>query len=119
MVTEARQAWLNAQKGAKGKKRPKFGNVRCRDSSGRWFDSYREMENHLGLECHHGQKNVQRQARLMYHDGEKPKYMYVDHAVRIDGRWKYYDTKGRITREWQNKADMLRDNYGIEIEILA
>jgi len=125
LTTKAQAQWADAIKAAKGKKPPKHRNVRCQDKDGRWFDSKRERENHLALEKEHGARNVRRQVRLMYHDGEHPLYMYVDHAVNISfgrfgrGAWIYYDTKGRITQSWKNKAKMLKDNYGIEIEILT
>jgi len=102
----------------------KYGNVRCQDDRGRWFDSKAERRNQLRLESEFDGK-VLRQVSLILIDGDKPVRMRIDHMpileTQDDGRFvaRFFDTKGAApTREWENKRRLLLEKMGICVDVL-
>ena len=121
-IPKAKLQLLVAIKAANGKKRPKFGNVRCQEGS-RWFDSKLERANHLALERIYGKASVLRQVSFVVVDGPKKVRLIVDHVIVERSfcgddfpRFRLYDTKGKApTRDWINKARMLEEKHGLKI----
>ena len=99
----------------------KFGNVRTENEAGEKFDSKLERTVYERLVARFGIKNVMRQVSLVLPGGVrmKPDFLVIherfdDGTVRVG----LLDAKGHATRDWLNKAKVMREWFGWPVRVV-
>ena len=102
------------------RKYKKYGNDKT-EHNGLQFDSKKEFRDWQALELQRvagGIRGLIRQVSLPL-PGAKVRRIRIDFLViENDGTHRWYDSKGYQTAGWAVKRDLVRDAYGIEIQLL-
>jgi hypothetical protein len=100
--------------------RAKYHNEKC-TWNGLKFDSHKELEDYRNFkfqETAGAIRSVIRQVSFPL-SGTTRRIRVDFMVVELDGRIRWFDSKGFVTPEWSSKRDQVRQAYGIEIEIIG
>lgn len=91
------------------------------EHNGQQFDSKKEFRDWQAFELQRlngGIRGLVRQISLPL-PGAKVRRIRIDFLViENDGTHRWYDSKGFLTPAWATKRDLVRDAYGIEIQLV-
>lgn len=101
-------------------KRSKYGNRRV-EFNGQKFDSLHELKVWQDLKRQETAGLIRAVIRqVSFPLGNTSRRIRVDFLViDPDGRYRWLDAKGMRIASWELKRDMVRDAYGIEVELVG
>ena len=99
--------------------RAKYGNTRCTWQE-ETFASERERDAYKAFKLQELAQEIRAVVRevSMRLPGSQRRIRIDFLVIEKDGRHRWYDAKGIMTQAWALKRDLVRDGYGLTIELI-
>lgn len=100
-------------------RRAKYGNHKIQ-WQGEFFDSKHELQVYQDFLLEHSAGNIRGITRqVSIRIPQSKRRMRIDFLVIMpDGRQRWIDSKGMLTKDWESKRRILEDSLGIKVETI-